>query len=234
MNNVRSTELIVALDVASLDEAVALTRALKPATEWFKIGKELFTKYGPQAVERIRGEDVNVFLDLKYMDIPNTVERGVRAAAALGAKMTTVHASAGPKALQSAASAAQDTGVMVVGVTVLTSMDEHELKAIGVGDPPAVQVDRLARLARDQGLTGVVCSPDEIERVRRICGGGFVLVVPGIRPAGSQPNDQKRARTPREAVCMGADYIVVGRPVTAAQDPYQAARRIMDEMSRSE
>ena len=233
MGDFSDTELIVALDVPSLEKERELVQALKPTVKWFKVGKELFTRYGPEAVACVRDEGLNVFLDLKYMDIPNTVEGAVKAAWKLGVRMVTVHTSAGPAVVKSAVDAAADTELKILGVTVLTSMDENELKAVGVNDSVEQQVERLACLAKDQGAPGIVCSGREIERIRRVCGSDFLLVVPGIRPAGSQRGDQKRAMTPAEAASAGADYIVVGRPVTAADNPRQAAENIMEEVKQA-
>ncbi len=226
-SNSSKPKLVVALDVAELDEALALVDRIGDAVGWFKIGKQLFTAAGPEAVRSVHRRGRKVFLDLKFHDIPNTVAQAVRAAAALGAEMVDVHASGGPSMLSAAARAAAESGVLLVGVTVLTSLDAAELAAVGIQDPPEAQVLRLARLCREHGLDGVVCSPREIRAVRAACGDDFQLVVPGIRPAGTAANDQKRIMTPAAAAAAGAGYLVIGRPITRAPDPARAAREIL-------
>ncbi|OGV63346.1 MAG: orotidine 5'-phosphate decarboxylase [Lentisphaerae bacterium RIFOXYB12_FULL_65_16] len=224
------TQLIVALDVDTLDEAARVADQLGPLVPWYKIGKQLFTRHGPDAVRMVRERGSRVFLDLKYHDIPNTVAEAVRAAAGIGADLVNVHAGGGPSMLAAAAEAGQKSGVLVVAVTVLTSLDERELRATGVAATPAEQVVRLARLAQANGIPGVVCSALEIGALRQACGPEFVLVVPGIRPAGSGTDDQKRVMTPRAAAAAGADYIVVGRPIRQAPDPQAAVRQILEEL----
>jgi len=219
-------ELIVALDVDTLDQEQRLVDRLGDAVDWYKIGKQLFTRHGPEAVSRVKQSGKKVFLDLKFHDIPNTVAGAVRSAGAIGADMTNVHASGGPAMLRAATEAAADTGVVLVAVTVLTSLGATDLAAVGLTDSPERQVMRLAAMAQDCGVHGVVCSPLEIEVLRRACGNDFVLVTPGIRPVGSAAGDQKRIMTPGEAVRAGANYIVVGRPITLAPDPAAAAKRI--------
>lgn len=233
MNKKPGTELIIAADVSTPEEAGELIRAVGPAADWYKVGNQLFTRHGPAAVSVFTNAGKKVFLDLKFHDIPNTVEQAVRSAAAVGAHMTNVHASGGPSMLHAAARAAQDTGILTVAVTVLTSLDEEELQTVGIEGGPAEQVRRLACLARNAGLGGVVCSAHEIALIRHVCGKDFALVVPGIRPLGSQSNDQKRVMTPRDAAQAGASYIVVGRPVTKASDPGAAARAIRDELAQA-
>jgi orotidine-5'-phosphate decarboxylase len=225
------TRLIVALDVDSLDAAAELVRRLGPTVEWYKIGKQLFTRYGPAAVQRLKDAGKRVFLDLKFHDIPNTVAQAVRSAAAVGADLTNVHASGGPAMLRAAALAGRDAGIRVIAVTVLTSMDRAELAAIGLDLDPVDQVLRLAALSRDCGIAGVVCSPLEVVPIRQACGQDFVLVVPGIRPAGAPGDDQKRIMTPAQAAAAGTDYIVVGRPITAALDPALAAAVVLREIA---
>ena len=225
------TQLIVALDVDTLDAAAHLVYRLGPAVEWYKVGKQLFTRHGPAAVRQLKEAGKHVFLDLKFHDIPNTVAQAVRSAAAIGADLTNVHASGGPAMLRGAAQAARESGILVIAVTVLTSMDRAELAAIGLDLDPAQQVVRLATLSRDCGVPGVVCSPLEVPLVRQACGLEFVLVVPGIRPAGAQSDDQKRVMTPRQAAEAGTNFIVVGRPITAAEDPAAAAAAVLRDLA---
>jgi orotidine-5'-phosphate decarboxylase len=184
-------------------------------------------------VRRAAGGGLPVFLDLKFHDIPNTVADAVRAALALAPVMLTVHASGGAAMMRAAADAAEEAGAnrpLVLGVTVLTSLGADDLAATGLAGPVPDQVMRLARLAQASGLDGVVCSAREVAALRAECGAAFKLVVPGIRPAGAAAGDQKRTATPAEAIAAGADYLVVGRPVTGADDPAQAARAIIDEI----
>ena len=223
--------LIVALDVDTLAEAEALLGRIGPDVLWFKVGKQLFTRHGPAAVALLKDHGRKVFLDLKFHDIPNTVAQAVRSAAAIGADLTNVHAGGGPAMLRAAAAAARESGVLLTAVTVLTSMDRAELAAVGLDLEPARQVLRLACLARDCGVPGVVCSPLEIGIIREACGPDFVLVVPGIRPAGAGQDDQKRIMTPAQAAAAGTDFVVVGRPITAAKDPAAAARAVLAELA---
>jgi orotidine-5'-phosphate decarboxylase len=225
------TRLIVALDVDTLDAAAHLVERLGAAVEWYKVGKQLFTRHGPAAVRLLKEAGKRVFLDLKFHDIPNTVAQAVRSAAAIGADLTNVHASGGPSMLRAAAQAGRESGILVTAVTVLTSMDQAELAAVGVDLDPAQQVVRLAVLSRDCGISGVVCSPLEVPLIRLACGPDFVLVVPGIRPAGSGSDDQKRIMTPGQAAAAGTDFIVVGRPITAAPDALAAASAILAELA---
>ena len=225
--------ILCAIDTADLGAALRLAQALAGRIGGLKIGKELFTAHGPDAVARITGTGHQVFLDLKYHDIPATVSGAVRAAADLGCFVLTVHASGGPEMLRAAAGAAADSSnpPLVVGVTVLTSLDDGDLDAVGQSGPVSQQVLRLARLARACGLGGVVCSPHEIAELRGALGGDFKLIVPGVRPDWASADDQKRVMTPAEAVAAGADYLVIGRPITRAADPTEAARRIADEIA---
>lgn len=225
------TQLIVALDVASLDEASRLLDELGDSVTWFKIGKQIFTENGPAAVKLLKERDKNVFLDLKFHDIPNTVAGAVRSAGHIGADMVNVHAGGGSEMMAAAAEAAREFDMLLVGVTVLTSMNAAELANTGITDEPEVQVLRLARLAGKAGLAGVVCSAWEINAIREACGPDFQLVVPGIRPAGADHGDQKRVMTPARAAEAGAQFIVVGRPVTRAESPRKAAQMIHRELS---
>ena len=226
------TKLIVALDVDTLTKAEALVDTIGPDVEWFKVGKQLFTRYGPAAVDMLKSRGKKVFLDLKFHDIPNTVAQAVRSAASLGADMTNVHAAGGPAMLQAAAAAAAESDILLIAVTVLTSMNTEELAATGINVPPEEHVLRLAKLTQDCGLAGVVCSALEITPIKAACGESFKLVVPGIRPAGAAKGDQKRVMTPGEASEAGADFIVVGRPVTQAPIPAEAAAAVVEELKR--
>lgn len=227
--------LIVALDVSSAAAAGDMVRQLEGTCQWFKVGLELFAAAGPAFVEALAARGHSVFLDLKFHDIPNTVAGAVRSAAGLGARMMTVHAAGGP-AMLAAARAALD-GVadppQLLAVTVLTSMDAEQLKATGVKHSPAEQVELLARMGWEAGIRGFVCSPQEVTAVRALTGAEGVLVVPGIRPAGTVAGDQKRMATPADALCAGASYLVVGRPITQAPDPAKAAEAILQEMAHA-
>lgn len=223
-------EIMVALDVETLEDARKLVAAIGPAVTWYKVGKQLFTRHGPASVRLLKDCGKKVFLDLKFHDIPNTVAQAVRSAAAIGADLTNVHASGGDIMLRQAAEAGRQAGVRVIAVTVLTSLDAAQLRGIGIADEPAAQVLRLARLAHQAGIPGVVCSALEIPIMRREFGPDFLLVVPGIRPAGADRGDQKRVMTPKDAVAAGADFLVIGRPITQAPDPAAAAAAILAEM----
>lgn len=224
--------LIVALDVPSARAALDLVDRLEGRCHWFKVGLELFVAAGPRMLDTLAARGHSVFLDLKFHDIPNTVAGAVRSAAGLGVRMMTVHALGG-LAMLSAAREALD-GVPnppeLLAVTVLTSMDQAQLSAVGVADSPADETARLARVGLDSGIRGFVCSPQEVGLVRGIAGPGAVLVIPGIRPAGAAVGDQKRVATPAEALRQGASYLVVGRPVTQAENPADAAEAILAEM----
>ena len=229
--NCQKTELIVALDVDELDQALRIVDALGEHVEWYKIGKQVFTANGPQAVHLLKERGKKVFLDLKFHDIPNTVAAAVRSAGKIGADMVNVHASGGGEMMKAAAEAAREFDMILVGVTVLTSMNSSELANIGISSSPEQQVIRLARLARNAGLDGVVCSAWEIAAIHKVCGADFQLVVPGIRPAGADHGDQKRVMTPAQAAAAGAQFIVVGRPVTQAENPVTAAKLVKQELS---
>jgi orotidine-5'-phosphate decarboxylase len=227
--------LIVALDVPDAAAAIALVNRLEVNCHWFKVGLELFTAAGPAVLEPLVKRGHSIFLDLKLHDIPNTVAGAVRSAAALGVKMITLHAAGGP-AMLSAARAALD-GVadppQLLAVTVLTSMDQAQANAIGLDRSPAEQVELLARMGLEAGIRGFVCSPREVAYLRALTGPEGVLVTPGIRPAGSEIADQKRIATPAEALRQGASYLVVGRPITQAPDPAEAAEAILKEMTEA-
>jgi orotidine-5'-phosphate decarboxylase len=227
--------LIVALDVPSIEAAEDMVKRLDGACQWFKVGLELFAAAGPAVVETLTARGHSVFLDLKFHDIPNTVAGAVRSASGLGVRMMTVHAAGGP-AMLAAASAALD-GVadppQLLAVTVLTSMDEAQMKATGVKRSPAEQVELLARMGWEVGIRGFVCSPQEVRAMRALTGAEGVLVVPGIRPAGAAAGDQKRMATPADALSAGASYLVVGRPITQAPEPAKAAEAILTEMAQA-
>ncbi len=218
--------LVVALDYSTREEILRAVDALSGAVGTFKIGLQAFVANGPAIVREIVGRGEKVFLDLKIHDIPNTAKHAVQEAAALGVSMTTVHASGGTAML----SACAHESLLVLGVTVLTSLDGAEVRRVGLEGSPTESAVRLARLAKASGLRGVVASPLEIEPIRKTCGRAFTIVTPGIRPAGSEHGDQRRTMTPRDAVAAGADYIVVGRPITNAADPRSAALAILDEI----
>lgn len=218
--------LVIAVDLSSRDEILRLVDELRGTVGVFKIGLQAFIANGPSIVREVVASGERVFLDLKIHDIPNTAGHAVAEAVSLGAFMATVHAAGGEAMLRACA----HDSLLVLGVTVLTSLDEAELARIGLQGSPVESAVRLARLAKDSGLRGVVASPLEIASIREACGPGFVILTPGIRPAGSEAGDQRRTMTPGEAVAAGADYIVVGRPITSAADPRSAALRIVEEM----
>jgi len=225
--------LIVALDVPDAASAARLVGQLEGNCCWFKVGMELFTAAGPAVLGPLVRRGHSVFLDLKFHDIPNTVAGAVRSAARLGVRMVNVHAAGGP-AMLAAARAALD-GVEdppeLLAVTMLTSMDQAQLKATGLDRSPSEQVELLARMSLEAGIRGFVCSPQEAASLRALTGPEGVLVVPGIRPAGVEAGDQKRIATPAEALRHGASYLVVGRPIAHAPDPAEAAEAILKQMA---
>jgi orotidine-5'-phosphate decarboxylase len=227
--------LFVALDTPDLARASALARALAPVGCGLKLGLEFFSAQGPEGVRAVTAAapDAPLFLDLKFHDIPNTVAAAVRSALPLKPFVLNVHASGGPAMMTAAAEAAREASPrpLVTAVTVLTSLDDVDLKSVGQGGPTENQVLRLGRLARESKLDGVVCSAQEAETLRAALGPAFTLIVPGIRPAGSAVGDQKRVMGPKEAIRAGADFLVVGRPITAAGDPVAAARMIVAEIA---
>ncbi len=227
--------LIVALDVPDAASADALVARLEGTCQWFKVGLELFIAAGPPILESLLKRGHSIFLDLKLHDIPNTVAAAVRSAAALGVHKTTVHAAGGP-AMLAAASAALDgltNPPELLAVTVLTSMDRAQLRAIGLQSSPAEQVELLARMSLAAGIRGFVCSPQEVATLRALTGPEGVLVTPGIRPADAGTDDQKRVATPAEALRQGASYLVVGRPITQASNPAKAAETILKQMAEA-
>ncbi len=228
--------LIIALDVSTLEQARSLVAELHDLADMFKIGLELFCSHGPRAVETVLEQGGRVFLDLKYHDIPNTVAGAARAAVRMGVSMFNLHIAGGAEMMKAALEAAlqeagSDVAPGILGVTVLTSLGAGQLRdELGLVRPPAEQVVFWAKQARDCGLSGVVASPQEILSIRQHCGNGFLIVTPGIRPAGSATDDQKRISTPGAALHAGADYLVVGRPIIRASEPRQAALAIIEEM----
>ncbi len=220
-----SERICAALDFPSWQQAEPFARAIAPAVGMLKVGLELFAAEGPPAVLAAAALGRPVFLDLKLHDIPNTVEGAARSAAASGAALLTVHASGGAEMVRAAVRGAAGK-VRVLAVTILTSLDADALRAIGLEGPPEAAVVRLARLAVGAGAAGLICSPHEVRAVRGAVGPGPLLVVPGVRPAGTAKGDQARVATPRDAVAAGADVIVIGRPLRDAPDPAQAAREI--------
>lgn len=229
----KDPRIIVALDFPDAKEALAAAGRLDPALCRVKVGKELYTAAGPALVEKLQRSGFGIFLDLKFHDIPNTVAGACAAAAGLGVWMIDVHALGGRAMLEAARSALsrRRSPPRLVAVTLLTSMGAGEMAEVGLAGSPQAAVEGLARLARACGLDGVVCSPQEASALRRQLGSGFWLVTPGIRPAGAAGDDQKRAATPREAVASGADYLVIGRPITRAPDPLAALRAIHAEIT---
>ena len=226
--------VFVALDTPSLDRASALARSLKPFVGGVKVGLEFYGANGPAGVRTIVSSGAPVFLDLKLHDIPNTVAGAMKALAPIGAAIINVHASGGAAMMRAAAEAAGagERRAKIIAVTVLTSLEDRDLPQIGVTDTALNQAVRLANLAKDSGLDGVVCSPHEIAAVRAACGPEFLIVTPGVRPAGGDLGDQKRVMTPRQAVEAGADILVIGRPITAAPDPVRAAKDIAAELGQ--
>ena len=233
-----ANKLIIALDVDSPVRARELVSALRGIAGMFKIGSRLFTAAGPSLVKEIVASGEQVFLDLKYHDIPNTVAQAGVEATRLGVSIFNVHAMGGREVMRRTADAvaqcAESEGIarpIVIGVTALTSANAETLHEIGIADKPTELVSRLALLAKESGMDGVVASPQEIGLVRAaVRNQPFVIVTPGIRPAGADPLDQKRVTTPQEAIAAGADYIVVGRPILSAADPVETARRILEDM----
>jgi len=226
--------IIVALDVPDIDAALRLVEPLAPVVGAFKVGKELFVSAGPEIVRRIRGTGAAVFLDLKFHDIPNTVARAIAAAVRLDVQMLTVHTSGGRAMLEAAEKSAQESAAalgrsapLVLGVTVLTSLDSNELAEVGVEPNVGRQVERLAMLAAKSGLRGLVCSPLEIAALRQMLPSEIQLVTPGIRAADAKADDQKRTMSAPEAIAAGATWLVVGRPLCTAPNPRAAAERML-------
>jgi len=226
-----TSPVIVALDVESVEACEKLLQQLDPALCRVKVGMELFTRAGPVVLDKIHQHGFEVFLDLKYHDIPNTVASACRSAAQLGVWMVNVHASGGARMLQAARdSMPSDSQTRLIAVTVLTSMDIEDLKGVGIDVSPAEQVMHLATTTHECGLDGIVCSAKEATLMRQQFGADFLLVTPGVRPAGSDVGDQRRVVTPQQAIDAGSDYLVIGRPITAATDPAVALRGICQEL----
>jgi len=226
--------LIIALDYPSLDAALCMADRLDPTRCRLKVGKELFTRSGPDVLEALHGRGFEVFLDLKFHDIPNTVAGAVQAAAEQGAWMVNVHAGGGRRMMEAARERLERHGLdtRLIAVTVLTSMTADDLAEVGVGVSPAAQVERLATLAYHSGMHGVVCSAQESARLRELWGDDFLKVTPGIRPAFAQAGDQKRIMTPGDAMAAGSTHLVVGRPITQAEEPMAALAAIEAELAR--
>jgi orotidine-5'-phosphate decarboxylase len=229
--------IIIPLDTPTLEQAVELARLLKPYVGAFKIGLELFNVAGLNAFDAVRraaGDDVKIFYDAKFHDIPNTVAGAVRAAVKNNVWMVNVHATGGLAMMRAAVDAAHKdnpTPPLVIAVTVLTSIDAVALtNELGVSRTPEEQVVALSKLAQEAGCDGVVASPKETAAIRKACGGGFVIVTPGVRPAGASLDDQKRVMTPSQAIAEGATYLVIGRPITASADPVRTSKAILEEM----
>jgi orotidine-5'-phosphate decarboxylase len=222
-------KLILALDVDTPAAALGLVRRLKGELSLFKVGSQLFTREGPDFIRALQAEGVEIFLDLKWHDIPQTVAHAVAAAVAINVRYVTVHAGGGAEMLRAAQAVTTGSTTQILAVTVLTSLDEPALREIGFNRTPAEQVIHLARLAAAAGIPGLVCSPHEIELIRRELGSAVTLVTPGIRSAKDGLQDQKRTLTAAEALARGADHLVVGRPIAKAADPLAAARALIAE-----
>ena len=222
--------LIVALDVPDQDAALRLMERLGPAVPFYKIGLQLFARCGPGIVEAVRRTGAKVFLDLKFHDIPNTVRHSVESACALGVDLLTIHLCGGGAMIRAAAEGARTGSALVLGVTVLTSSNRDTLREAGVDAAVEDQVLRLARLAVENGVTGIVASPQEVSLLRQIFGGALTIVTPGVRPDWADANDQQRTMTPKAAIQAGANFLVIGRPITAQPNPREAAERILAEL----
>ncbi|MGB5445737.1 MAG: orotidine-5'-phosphate decarboxylase [Psychromonas sp.] len=222
MNKLVDPKVVIALDYEDKQQALDFICQLDPGSCRLKIGKEMFTHFGPEFVKQLVKMNFDVFLDLKFHDIPNTVAKAVKAAADLGVWMVNVHASGGRRMMEAAKAALQPYGEkapLLIAVTVLTSMDQADLKELGIELSPADQVKRLAKLTQLSGLDGVVCSAHEARELKALLGNEFKLITPGIRPEGSDAGDQRRIMTPKQALDAGSDYLVIGRPITQASDP---------------
>ncbi|MDH3998321.1 MAG: orotidine-5'-phosphate decarboxylase [Desulfuromonadales bacterium] len=239
MNDAKE-RLIFALDVDNLEDAKAWVEQLHDKVGVFKVGKQLFTKCGPQIVHLVQDGGGEVFLDLKYHDIPNTVAMAGLEAVKHGVKMFNVHALGGFEMMQKLVSEVDavcprgdSKRPILLAVTILTSSNDETLKAIGIDRPVSEMVPRLAKLAKDAGMDGVVASPKEVELIREACGDDFYIVTPGVRPSFASQDDQKRVTTPADAISAGASYLVIGRPISAADNPGKAAEMILDEMQQA-
>ncbi len=222
-------KVIVALDYANQNDALTFVDKIDPNSCRLKVGKEMFTLFGPSFVDQLHQRGFSVFLDLKFHDIPNTCSKAVRAAAEMGVWMVNVHASGGERMMQASREILEPYGndrPLLIGVTVLTSMEQSDLQGVGIDVAPQEQVMRLATLTKNAGLDGVVCSAQESNMLKTALGGDFKLVTPGIRPAGSEAADQRRIMTPVDAITAGSDYLVIGRPITQASDPASVLQQI--------
>jgi len=229
---VNDSKIVIALDFKDEASTLALVEQLEPSLCRLKVGKELFVRCGPALVKKLIDKNFDVFLDLKFHDIPNTVAAACQAAADMGVWMVNVHASGGRKMMMAAREAIEQNThkPLLIGVTVLTSLSRQDIAEVGLDIEPAQQVLRLAQLAKDSGLDGVVCSPLEVKLLKQQIGKDFCLVTPGVRPAGSALGDQQRVMTPSEALSSGSDYLVIGRPITASPDPLQALNDIIKSL----
>ena len=232
LSNADQSPIVVALDYPTPKQAIEMAKQLDPTRCRVKVGKELFTASGPAVLEELHKMDFDVFLDLKFHDIPNTCAGAVAAAAELGVWMVNVHASGGERMMNAAAEAVvnKNNKPILIAVTVLTSMEQSDLAGIGLDISPRQQVERLAKLAKQSGMDGVVSSAQEIEMIKKLCGNDFLTVTPGIRPAGSAAGDQRRIMTPQEAVNIGGDYLVIGRPITQASKPQKMCVDIINSL----
>ncbi|TBL73667.1 orotidine-5'-phosphate decarboxylase [Obesumbacterium proteus] len=232
--NAITSPILVALDYADKNAALAFVDNIDPRDCRLKVGKEMFTLFGPQFVRELQQRQFEIFLDLKFHDIPNTAAHAVAAAAELGVWMVNVHASGGARMMTAAREALLPFGKdapLLIAVTVLTSMEAEDLRGIGIELSPADYAERLARLTKECGLDGVVCSAHEATRLKASCGQAFKLVTPGIRPAGSSAGDQRRIMTPVEAAKAGVDYMVIGRPITQSPAPAETLREILKSLA---
>ncbi|KXO09118.1 Orotidine 5'-phosphate decarboxylase [Moritella sp. JT01] len=230
----QESKVVVALDYADEASALNFVDKINPSQCRLKVGKEMFTLFGPEFVRKLVARDFDVFLDLKFHDIPNTVAKAVAAAAELGVWMVNVHACGGQRMMEAAKTALVpygDKAPILIAVTVLTSMEQEDLAQMGVNITPAEQVIRLATLTQKSGLDGVVCSSQEASMLKKELGDSFLLITPGIRPAGSAAGDQRRIMTPVEAVTAGSDYLVIGRPITQAESPMQVLTDINESLA---
>lgn len=230
----QDSKVVVALDYADEASALNFVDKINPSQCRLKVGKEMFTLFGPEFVRKLVARDFDVFLDLKFHDIPNTVAKAVAAAAELGVWMVNVHACGGKRMMEAAKAALVpygDKAPILIAVTVLTSMEQEDLAQMGVNITPAEQVIRLAKLTQESGLDGVVCSSQEAAMLKEKLGQSFQLITPGIRPAGTAAGDQRRIMTPVEAVAAGADYLVIGRPITQAESPMQVLTEINESLA---
>ncbi len=229
-------KVVVALDYANQKQALEFIDQIDPSLCRLKVGKEMFTHFGPEFVKTLVGRGYDVFLDLKYHDIPNTVAKAVVASADLGVWMVNVHASGGRRMMEASKAALAPYGKdapLLIAVTVLTSMEQSDLAEIGISLSPQEQVKRLAKLTKDSGLDGVVCSAQESAQLKAALGKEFKLITPGIRPAGSAQGDQRRVMTPPQALAAGSDYLVIGRPITQAADPARVLEQINASLAAS-